>query len=62
MKFYRLTQIMCLLNPAKWEICMLNTEYFINPKSAGPFFFLITRYTHLNTLYKKALEKHCGKR
>ena len=31
MKFYRLTQIMCLLNPAKWEVCMLNTEYFINP-------------------------------
>ena len=25
MKFYRLTQIMCLLNPAKWEVCMLNT-------------------------------------
>lgn len=31
MKFYRLTQIMCLLNPAKWEVCMLNTECFINP-------------------------------
>ena len=31
MKFYRLTWIMCLLNPAKWEVCMLNTEYFTNP-------------------------------
>ena len=33
MEFYRLTQIMCLLNPAKWEVCMLHrsTEYFINP-------------------------------
>ena len=31
MKFYWLTQIMCLLNAAKWEVCMLNTEYFINP-------------------------------
>ena len=31
MKFYRLTQIMCLLKPAKWEVCMLNTEYYFIP-------------------------------
>ena len=31
MKFYMLTQIMYLLNPAKWDVWMLNTEYFINP-------------------------------
>ena len=30
-KCYRLPQIICLLNPAKWEVCMLNTESFINP-------------------------------
>ena len=31
MRFYRSAQIMCLLKPAKWEVCMMNTEYFINP-------------------------------
>ena len=31
MKIYRLTQIVCLMNSAKRAVCMLNTEYFINP-------------------------------
>ena len=31
MKFDRLTQDYVSLEPTKWEVCMLNTEYFINP-------------------------------
>ena len=38
MKFYRLTQIMCLLNHAKWEVCLLNTEILLTLKSSGVFF------------------------